>query len=156
MQIPVEMPLIGICRMRLSASAAQHGMLSFFMEHLHQRGRKCSQQEQPPVSGLDAVHLVGRYNSDNTGIVEDICSRKRADPTASEDIVDLHLPGVDMVADCTAGIDLYMMQTHAPPGIFSRHQVPEKDTGKLRVGIPWYGFYNDFLPGHDYRIVPAG
>jgi hypothetical protein len=148
--------MMGICRMRLSASAAQQGMLSFFTENLHQRGRECSQQEQPLVSGLDAVHLISRHDSDNAGVIGDICSRKRAAPTASEDIVDLHLPGMDMVADDTAGIDPYMVQAHAPPGIIAGHQVPEKDTRKLRVGIPRQGFCDDRLSGYDHRIVPAG
>jgi hypothetical protein len=86
------------------------------MEHLHQRGRECCQKEQPLVSGLDAVRLVSRHDSYNAGIVGDICSRKRAATITFEDIVDLHLPGMEMVADGTSGIDPYMVQAQTSGG----------------------------------------
>jgi hypothetical protein len=155
MQIPVGIPLIGICRMRLSASAAQHGMLSFFMEHLHQRGRECRQQEQSLVSGLDAVHLVSRHDADNAGVVGNNCSCKRTASIACEGIVDLHLPGMGVVTDGTAGIDPYMVQAYVPAALFSGHQVPEKDTGKFRVGIPRQGFNSGSLSRYNNGIVPA-
>jgi hypothetical protein len=131
-------------------------MVSFFMRHLHQRGHERCQQEQPFVSGLDAVHPVGRHDPDNAVIVGDNCSRKRAASAASEDIMDLHLPGMGMVANGTTGIDPYMMQAQTSPGIFSCHQVPEKDPGKLRMWIPRQRFSGDCLPGYDHRTVPAG
>ncbi len=110
--------------MSLSASAAQHGMVSFFMEHLHQRGRECCASRSSPWSPiLDPMHLVSQHDSNNVGIVGDICSRKNAAPITCEDIVDLHLPGMDMIADGTDGIDPYMVQAHLAPGIFPRHQV---------------------------------
>ena len=40
-----------------------------------------------------------------------------------------------------------MVKAHAPTGIFSCNQVPERDPGKLRVRVPWQGFNGDCLPG---------
>jgi hypothetical protein len=102
------------------------------------------------------MHLIGRHDPDNTGTVGDLCSRKCAGSFTRKDIVDLYLPGMHMVSYGTAGIDPYMMKTHMSPGIFSHHQVPEKDSGKLRVRVPWEGFNSEFLPGPDDRGVPAG
>jgi ABC-type thiamine transport system substrate-binding protein len=82
------------------------------------------------------VYLVSRHDSDNTGGVGDYCFAKRTAPGTFQHIMDLNLSGMGVVADCTAGIDPYIVEAQAPAGIFSRHQVPEKNTGKLRVGIP--------------------
>jgi hypothetical protein len=63
---------------------------------------------------------------------------------------------MDMISNSAAGINSYMMKTYLPPGIFPRYHVPEKDTGKLRVRVPWEGFYREFLPVPDDRSMPAG
>lgn len=101
------------------------------------------------------MHLIRGHDPDNTGDVGNLCSGKRAGPGTSQHIMDLNLTGMRVITNGTAGINSYVMQAHTPPGIFSCHQVPEKDPGKLRVRIPRQGFQRDCLSGHDYRGVPV-
>lgn len=82
------------------------------------------------------MYLIGGHNPDNTGSVGNLCSGKRAGPGTCQHIMDLHLTDMRVITNGAAGINSYVMQAHTPPGIFSRHQVPEKDPGKFRVRIP--------------------
>jgi hypothetical protein len=70
--------------------------------------------------------------------------------------MDLNLSGMGVIANGTAGINADEMQAQASPGVVAGHQVPEKNSGKLRMGVPRQGPGSDGLPGHNNRIVPIG
>ena len=127
-----------------------HGRISY------PRGHKCCRREQTFISHLDAAHLIGRFDANDTCDTGQNGSRKGAGSFTDKDIVDLHLPGRGMVPDGAAGIDPYVMEAQPSPGIFSGNKVPEKNSGKLRVRVPWQGFWRDCLPLHGHRAVPAG
>ena len=101
------------------------------------------------------MRLVGRHDTDNTGGIGEYSSCKRARPGTGQHIMDLHLPGMSVVVNGATGIDPDMVKAQSSPGILPRHQVPERDPGKLRVRVPWQRFSRDRLAGYDNRVVPA-
>jgi len=82
-----------------------------------------------PLSGPDAVHLIGRHDPGNPGGAGDHGSRTRPGPGTCRHIMDLHHAGVDVVAGGAAGINPDVVQAQAPPARCSGHQVLERDPG---------------------------
>jgi hypothetical protein len=102
------------------------------------------------------VHLVSWHNRHTSRGIGDDNPFERAESRAREDIVDLDLPGMGMVADGAAGINPYMVKANAIPRISPGHQMTERNSGKLRVRVPWQGFSIDCLAICSHYFVPYG
>jgi hypothetical protein len=101
------------------------------------------------------VYGIRRHNTHDPRDIPDFLSSKGAGSCAFKNVVDLHLPGMDMVADGAARVDADVVKTHATPGIAAGDKVPEDDTGKLRVRVPFNAFNNPGRPVADNRAVPC-
>jgi hypothetical protein len=100
-------------------------------------GRK---QQEPLFSCNNPVHGIGRHDAHNPRDIPNILVPDRANTLSRKYIVDLHLAGMGVVANGAAGIDPDLVEADPAAGIVPGHQVPQRDSGKFRVGVPWQGF----------------
>ena len=118
-------------------------------------GEKVASSRSPSVSCVDPVNGVGRHDAHDPRDIPDLLSRNGAGPFTGNDIVDLHLPGMGMVADGTAGIDPDMVEAERPPVSFPVTRCFSATPANFGCGIPGQrpclaiaiNRYNGLVPG---------
>jgi len=76
------------------------------------------------VSRNNTVQGIGRHDAQDTRAVRDPHPGQDAGPLTGDDIMDLHLAGMGVVANLAARIDPDMVYAHPAPCFAAGHKVP--------------------------------